>query len=254
MQSDTSLLDFLSEPIKSLLQKGTLWQFWYLGSLIILYCLLPCLQRIVQSNRKKLGETRLSYNLIYFWIFTAAVSVTIQICSMLIGAPVQKQVIQTFRLWTWMQYFAWGGLTRIFTPLIIQKFSLKAHTFVLSLWTILVLIYQNWAGREILHNLHAEYLYDSIFTIIWLTVLFSWIMRLPLNDKMSAIISNTSSLIMGVYILHPLVIKAITHFVTITAPLMGIVLFIAVLTITFGVVYIMRLLPLKRCISWFLDI
>lgn len=74
-----------------------------------------------------------------------------------------------------------------------------------------MVVYQNIAGRILLHNLYAEYFYDSIFTVLWVVVLFMWVMRLNLSVELSNVIKRLSPLTMGIYIIHPLVIRVAKH-------------------------------------------
>ena len=99
--ADYNILSLPCEIIKSMLQKGTLWQLWYLGALIVIYCFLPIIHKIVHKQ-----------NIITVCFALMIISAIIQISSYIAGYPIQKCVIQTFRLWTWFQYFILGYLLR----------------------------------------------------------------------------------------------------------------------------------------------
>lgn len=93
-----------------------------------------------------------------------------------------------------------------------RNISLSKHTYFLGGGaTAFVVVYQNIAGRILLHNLYAEYFYDSIFTVLWVVVLFMWVMRLNLSVELSNVIKRLSPLTMGIYIIHPLVIRVAKH-------------------------------------------
>lgn len=81
----------------NLIQRGSLGHLWYLGALAIIYILFPMLSRI-----KK--------NLCCVWIIAFMIGCMMQIQSYIVGKPMQSYCIQTFRIWTWMQYFILGGL------------------------------------------------------------------------------------------------------------------------------------------------
>ena len=83
-----------------LIQRGNMGHLWYLGALMILYFLLPVLQCLVKGSRKRW---------VLAWTAFAVICGAVQAASLFIGRPVQKDVIQTFRLWTWIQYFLLGG-------------------------------------------------------------------------------------------------------------------------------------------------
>ncbi len=186
--------------LTNLLQRGYLWQFWYLGATMLLYACLPLLYRL----REKGWLGRL-------WVCLAVAGEAMMAISYFAGASVQNHVPQTFRLWTHMQYFILGGifgsgnLPRLLRRL--QGVSMKAHTLLLLAVTAGVVAYQYWTSRCIFKQLSAEQYYDSAFTVLWLATLFAWIMRLPVPGKARPAIAELSSLTLGVYILHVFVIQ-----------------------------------------------
>lgn len=213
------ILSFIKLVVKSLVQKGILWQFWYFGALMIVYMCAPLLSKSAEMLK---------------WIWAACVGVgcLIQLGSYIIGKPLQSYCIQTFRLWTWIQYFVLGGLCGQLMRQPRRNITLRAHTYCLMAATAFVVIYQNIAGRFLLHNLYAEYFYDSVFIVLWVVVLFKWIMRLNLSVELSNGIKRLSPLTMGIYIIHPLVIRVINHFMEIDSILLSLIYFVIVLLVS----------------------
>ena len=210
------------------IQRGYLWQFWYLGALIIIYAIYPFLMKY----RKRMT---------LIWIIFALVGVIIQISSYVVGTPVQSYFIQTFRLWTWIQYFVLGGLIGSHD----NKGNPNAEKKVIFciILTILIVVYQNTMGKNFLHNSYAEYFYDSILTIIWLISIFDLLLNVKLSSKARRVIQNIAPLTMGVYITHPLVMRLIQHFVTIDSLGMSLLFFVVVLTASTIFVHFMRKIP-----------
>ncbi len=98
---DISLLNYFSQiTFMPYLQKGYMWQFWYFGGLGIVYILSPFILKLVDHEKVK----RLS-----LWGVVAAICVTIQIISIIKGRPIQSDVSQACRIWSWNQYFLMGG-------------------------------------------------------------------------------------------------------------------------------------------------
>jgi surface polysaccharide O-acyltransferase-like enzyme len=54
-------------------------------------------------------------------------------------------------------------------------------------------------------------------------------MRLNLSAELSNVIKRLSPLTMGIYIIHPLVIRVAKHYIEIDSPLLSLVYFVAVL-------------------------
>lgn len=100
-------ISFLQDiSYRPFIQKGRMWQFWFLGAMMILYMLLPLIHKTVYGENKKWGR---------FWGIFALTCVCIQAVSLCMNTPIQKNVIQTFRIWTWIQYFSMGGVLLICT-------------------------------------------------------------------------------------------------------------------------------------------
>lgn len=194
--------DFVEGVFGGLLQKGFFWQFWYLGALILLYIMLPVLAGISQESRLKLV------------IFLAGVMFGFYIFSVIRGEPVQRNVIQTFRLWTWIFYFVLGGLLRDYEKWWSEKIAFRLNIILLAVFTIFVLIYQNLVGRFVIHEginglsvLHAEYFYDSILMACWIIIIFMTFIRLPLSGSTFGLVSSLEGLTMGIYIVHPIIVR-----------------------------------------------
>ena len=205
-----------------ILQKGRLWHFWYFGALMMLYASLPLLCRV----RKYLFKV---------WIALVIIGGVIQAASYVVGTPLQAYVLQTFRLWTWFQYFILGGLLgEGGLPCVLKKLSLinvKIHALVCLLLTAVNVTFQIFAAGLLLHNLFAEYFYDSLLHMAWVTILFTLVMKLSLSERVISVIRHFAPLTMGIYILHPLLISLISHFIALTGGLD----FIVILLISYAI-------------------
>ncbi len=231
-----SFLDFPIIVAKSLLQKGPLWQFWYLGALMILYAVLTLLFKL--QNKTKL-----------VWAVCLTVGFGFQIASYICGEPVQKYFIQTFRVWTWIQYFLLGGLLSE-RKTFLKKITVRQHGFLLIAVTGMVVIYQNFMGRFVLHNLYAEYFYDDILTLAWVIVLFAFMMRLELRARAVTVIKQIAPITMGVYIVHPLILKVTNFVFTIDTVAASIAFFVGILVISAVACTVMKRIPgVKRMIE-----
>ena len=96
---ENDLISFFKDIIyRPFIQKGRMWQFWYLGAMILLYLLLPIIHRVINGR-----NWRFVYSILVLFC------TCIQVISLYVNTPIQKNVIQTFRIWTWVQYFSLGG-------------------------------------------------------------------------------------------------------------------------------------------------
>ena len=198
------ILNIPIQCINSLIQRGFFWQFWYLGALIIVYLLLPCISKISSNAKRNLT------------IILGAFSIFLQIVSLIKGYPIQKNVIQTFRIWTWLLYFLLGGI-------IGEKYNshytlpLKIHLLLYIVYTIVLLRVQIYISSNVIKytnaGLQAEYFYDSISGIIWIILGFTLFYRVKIGLKGAKIIKKFSEVLMGVYIVHPVVIRFLSKFI-----------------------------------------
>ena len=124
------------------------------------------------------------------WIICVILAIVMQGLSYIFKFPLQSHCIQTFRLWTWLQYFILGGLIGKNHDMIgyIKNITFKKHTVILFIITGVIPWYQNFIGKLVIHNSYAEYFYDSLLTILWIIVLFTWVMKLSLKQWVIKII------------------------------------------------------------------
>ena len=215
----------IKQMLGGLIQKGSFPQFWFLGSLLLVYTMLPLL--IALSRKKQ----------VVVYLFFLIAGKMLQIISIHSGFPIQREVIQTFRIWTWIQYFLLGGFMYIVNRYL-HKFSTVIHMLLLIVWTVGLMSYQFYMGSYVINSeigmvQYAEFFYDSIFEIIWLILLFSFVIRLNLSIVYHNWIEKISSLVMGVYIVHIPVLRVMNHFMKAHDFFSAVIIYIMVLSVSF---------------------
>ena len=70
---------------------------------------------------------------------------------------------------------------------------------------------------------------QNFFMIVWIVILFSFIMRIKINDRFVSIINVPSPLILGVYIIHPILNTVISLFLHINIPLLAVIYFVLII-------------------------
>jgi surface polysaccharide O-acyltransferase-like enzyme len=222
--------------LKSLIQRGTMWHFWYFGALIIVYLCLPALSKI----RDKLK---------YVFCFLLIAGCLLQIVSYIAGEPLQKHVIQTFRIWTWLKYFILGGLIGEYTSLsqnTADHRSSQIGSIQVLAATGIAVAYQIVAGKLLLHNTYAEYFYDSVFTTAWTLLLLSFCLKIHLSDQTKNFIKGYAPITMGIYIFHPIVLRVVNHFIVADSLSDTLLLFVTVLILSSGVAFIASKIPFVK--------
>ena len=196
-------LDFAVNPIKkmigSLIQKGYFFQFWFFGSLILIYLCLPVMKIILNSKRSYL----------YILSLLTVIGLIFELTNIVLQMPIQIYVIQTFRLWTWFFYYLLGGFIAHFDKDIIKnrfKRWMKIVTIFLLLVSPLILFL---LAKATYHNFFAEYFYDILFVKIASLGIFLTVFTLSLDENKSKWIVTLSNQTMGVFIVHTYVMKVL---------------------------------------------
>ena len=193
--------DFITNPIKkivaSLIQKGYFFQFWFFGSLILIYLCLPILKKFLYSKRSYL----------YFLSVLTIIGLIFESINFLLQMPVQTYVIQTFRLWTWFFYYILGGFLAQF-DIDNLKSIFKGWMKVVSLLLLLISpIILFFIAKTTYHNLFAEYFYDILFVKVVSLGFFLTIFSLSLNQDRNKWIVFLANQTMGVFIIHTYIMK-----------------------------------------------
>lgn len=193
--------DFAVNPVKkiigSMVQKGYFFQFWFFGSLILIYLCLPILKKFLHSKRSYL----------YALSLLVAISLIFELVNFLLQIPVQTYVIQTFRLWTWFFYYILGGLVAQFNIdnlKSIFKGWMKVVSMLLLLISPMILFFM---AKTIYHNLFAEYFYDILLVKVISLGLFLTLLTLTIDSNKYRIIYFLSVQTMGVFIIHTYVMQ-----------------------------------------------
>lgn len=196
LSDDVMMFDFRSIFVGAFIQKGMLWQCWYLGALIMVYFFI----KLINKKKSKLP---------LLWMICVSLGLILQILSLVKGVPVQKNVIQTFRLWTWFQYVLLGGLIQ--KNEFIGKNRSRNKYFKISIFVILssgVCIYQYFIGTRIYKMPSVEFFYDSLIVIFWVYYFTKTILNIQLAENILFYIRILGKCTFAVYLIHPLIIQA----------------------------------------------
>lgn len=192
----------LMKIIGSLIQEGYAYQFWFFGSLIIIYLTLPIV--------KKLLEKDYSYSVILLILIVIGIVIEM-INTFIFHKPIQQYVPQTFRFWTWFFYYILGGyLGKInIQEIKLTKFIKISFSIIFIISPILLF----YLAKNVYHNGTAEYFYDSMIVKIVCIGLFIFFAKIEKNIvlKNNELIVMLSSLTMGVYIVHTYVLARVAN-------------------------------------------
>ncbi|MBQ8878160.1 MAG: acyltransferase [Lachnospiraceae bacterium] len=226
----------LTLSFSSLLQKGYLWHFWFFGALLLLYLILPPLHKLFHKKR---GIHVLTVILCFF------LCLSMSITSMVKGYPLHAYIPQSLRLWTWLFYFAAGGLFAHFGTKLF-KFPLLLHTAFMICAALLNNRSLKHIGLYFTQSRIADYYYDYLSSVIYYLLLFTLLLRIPLKQAAHKAIAFLSSLTMGIFILHPIFLMGINAFYTPDNKTAAIILWVLLTFASALVAFIMSKLPLIK--------
>lgn len=223
----------------SLIQKG-IWQFWYFGTLIGLYLMLFFLDTV--KKRIAINYNQWIYNI---WGVTVFFGVFLQEYSYFyLHYPAQSIYVQTFRFWTWVQYFMMGGLLYQHKEYFIRKIPFNINAILVVLFSALSWMIQFIGGTYFIHNLQAEYFYDDIIIVVWVFLIALFVLRLKIQRNQT--IYAFSKLTLGVYIIHPFLLEWYVKLCSIVSAAEHIMLFLVLSITSFSLVFLMTNIPIIK--------
>lgn len=222
--------------LDSMLQKGYLWHFWFFGSLLIIYLLLPLFHNTFFQKKH--------YHRISCLIFML-ICLCINTLSIIKGFPLHMFIPQSLRLWSWLFYFLLGGLFSSAGSKM-QRFSIWTHALLLIAFTIINNIAEKKIGLYLIHDRLAENFYDDITSIVWYSLLFAFLLRIPVKEGFSKIITSLSNLTMGIFIIHPILLTALNAVYMPGGNIPAIIFWISLTLISLIITYFISRIPLMK--------
>lgn len=214
----------LMKIIGSLIQKGYAYQFWFFGSLIIIYLTLPIVKKVLEKD----------YSYFVILLILIVIGIVIEMINTFIfHKPLQQYVPQTFRLWTWFFYYILGGYLG---KINIQEIKLtKLIKISFSIIFIISPILLFYLAKNVYHDAPAEYFYDSMIVKIVSIGLFILFLKIEKNIvlKNNELIVKLSSLTMGVYIVHTYVLARVAKYINYNLWYNTVIILIVTLSISF---------------------
>ncbi len=224
------LVDIYNDFVGAFLQVGPLWHCWYLGAIIILYSIMPIINKLFFNFKVLFYIIFISLLILEFWVFIKNLITN--------GAPFESSITQTFRLWNWFFYFLLGGAIKDLKVKVNNVF-LKYAIFI----TLVINVLFQECLKPILGSPYCEYFYCSFVVMLLVYIIFIYILRLDISS--SIVIAVISNLFLPVYILHIFVIKGIYEFMPILTNSVY-VMFLAVSIITITISFYLMKIPFMR--------
>lgn len=176
------------DPLGAFLMGGTFWQFWYFGSMNIIYILYPILNKLYNEK----------YN-IFALLFVCLIitCAAIHIINIITPGTLEAKLPQSLRIWNWLMYFCLGG--------IIKKNNNTIGWKWVCLLAIAYCIQLNIVSKINPTMMESSFNFSSPLTLLYIYCLFQALCHLDVL-KFSIGINLLSPLFLPVYTIHPFLI------------------------------------------------
>ena len=165
-----------------LFYKSEWWHFWYFGSMIIIYLMLPLLAKVINGKYLKTALLSLLGFSLVTWIMN-------------IGFQFEEKYIYclTLKLWYYVFYFLLGAYIR------------KNNVTISIQWYQLLLIMALYVASVILLPLDGvEYHFGSPLCVLYASAFFLFILN---SQVKSPIVSALTPAILPAYLFHTIIIR-----------------------------------------------
>lgn len=187
------------------LQQGYFSVFWFFGSLIILYTLVPTIQKFLIPNKKYLVTVIICLIIIQFFIYTANIRYSILNDSQCTFESIY--IPQAFRFYDFMTFYLIGAYIRNYGFVQVKLGGVIIGTS----FFVTYLICMCW---EVLPRWGVEYTQCSFFLVLYVSYIFCFLLNIHLSTIIKRIICIFSPAILMVYIIHVTVIYEVLSFMT----------------------------------------
>lgn len=184
-------------------QQGLFYHFWYMGALILVYLMMPLLDRLMQRS-----PTAYRNVLIGLSCFNALTDLILTFT----GNSWLMTIPQSLRLHFWLFYTMLGGwIAR--NPEPIARLRSKLKLWHVPTMLIVVAFYVRYIGRYAYGSANLELFYGSVPLQITGFLTFVYGQGLKLSENTGKRIAYLGSLTMGIYIMHPFVLAVLNKFI-----------------------------------------
>lgn len=220
-----SFLAMLKTFVGSFLQRGRFGVFWYLGSMCIIYVVLPLIQKVC-SHKSQVFVLLGLLGGICFVFFELDAELSLE----------KTFIPQTFRIWYWLFYFVMGGVIKRYS-------SAFAFSFItLLLYAVVFLLFVYWFKYKISG---IEYFFGAFICWVYAFVAFTYFIS---KNITSNFVSLLSSLFLPCYALHMTVIGCYQKYIDTTC--LGlwspVVDYILVVILTIGISLLIVHIPIVK--------
>lgn len=218
-----------------LFQKGSFSVFWFMATMIVLYLMLPWMQRVFHGQ-----YSRIFFGVLMLFCVMADVVNLVGILVFDRSSFWQEIIPQPYRLWTWMFYFYAGGMIKKAENIIkvIPSILLAVAT------TIIAVLYEYYMCYIATRVINAEYMYDSFPVIIWSISLFCLFLCVKNeNAIIQKVLSNLAGCLIPIYAIHNQILRELKTVEMLKSSSMELLCYFAVIAICVVIGLILSRIP-----------
>lgn len=184
-------------------QQGLFYHFWYMGALILVYLMMPLLDRLMQRSPAAYRNV-----LIGLGCFNAITDLILT----LTGNRILMSVPQSLRLHFWLFYAMLGGWVAR-NPEPVAKLRSRLKLWHVLMMLLAVVFYVRYVGMYVYGGANLELFYGCFLVQFTGFLVFVYGQGLKLSENMGKRVVYLGSLTMGIYIMHPFVLAVLNKFI-----------------------------------------
>ena len=210
-----------------------LWFFW---TLIILLWFAIYINKILHRNIKLYAGIIL---LLFF------ICIIVNILSYINESPIDKHIYQPFRIYQWLMYYMLGGYVGYFKDRIFSYYRThRSKVILLTLTSYAAFSVVIFFTQTIMGTLFIEYSYGNILCIVSSLLLYILFLCHDYKSITKKKKKKIIPLTMGIYIVHPIIIKHVVYVVDVKNIYQVLAMYIIILFVSICMTYIVRKMPI----------
>lgn len=194
---------FLKSFVLDFFQQGLFYHFWYMGGLILLYLVMPLMDRLWKTSPKAYQNVLIGL---------AVLNTVLDLAAIVMGTQFVLNLPQNLRLHFWLFYAMLGGwIARNPDPAATVRNRIKPWTLAAALGAMVLFL--RAAGTRVFAGTVIEAFYGSLPVQLAAFAVFLSALGRNCSTRTEKVVTVLSSLTMGIYIMHPFVLAVFHKFV-----------------------------------------
>lgn len=194
---------FVKSWLMDFFQQGLFYHFWYMGGLILVYLVMPLLDRLMKRSP---GVYRA------ILVGLGILNAVLDILAVVLKSQTVLAIPQSLRFHFWLFYAMLGGYMAR-NPAQVAKIGSRLKVWHLAGILAIMVLYVRSVSILVFGGIPCEAFYGSLPVQTAAFAVMVPVLRLEVREPAGRKLTFLSSLTMGIYIMHPFVLAVLNKFV-----------------------------------------